>query len=546
VERFEGSLQAFRRVFANRRVRKLQVASVGSTLGMWAYAVALPVYAYQAGGARAVGLVYFARFVAGAIATPWFGVAADRWSRRRLMLTADVFRAGIFAAMTVVAVAGGNAYIVYVLAVTSAVVGCAYQPAQAALLPSLVNTPEELTAANVVTNSISSVSMFLGPALGGVLLALSGPAAVFAFNGVLLVWSALFVIQVPPDEPPARTERPRFLPDLTAGFATVLRRPALRVIIGMTAAQTLVAGAVEVLIVVVALQLLHSGNAGVGWLNSAIGIGCLVGAGVVAFVSARRRLAGGFAVGILVTAIPIAAAAAISTLAPALVLFALFGAGTVLVEVGGMTLLQRSAENEVLGRVFGVLGTLVYAALALGSLLAPALVSWIGPRGALVATGAFLPVLLVPLWPKLQRIDAEATIAEEPLELLRRIEIFSQLPEPVLERLAASAVAVSAAQDQVVVELGEVGNHFYVIALGRVAVELGDGSSRELGPGDFFGEIALLRDVPRTATVRALTPLRLYALKRDEFLTAVTGHGPSLAAAESVVASRLPAGVLLG
>ena len=341
MERFAGSLQAFRRVFANRRVRKLQIAAVGSTLGMWAYAVALPVYAYHAGGARAVGLIYFARFVAGAIATPWFGVVADRWSRRRLMLAADVVRAGIFAAMTLVAVADGNAYIVYVLAVTSVVVGCAYAPAQGALLPLLVDTPEELTAANVVSNSISSISMFVGPALGGVLLALSGPAAVFAFNGVLLVWSAVFVIQVPRDKPPARTKRPRFLPDLVAGFATVLRLPALRVVIGLTGAQTVVTGAVEVLIVVVALQLLHAGNAGVGWLNSAIGIGCLAGAGAVAVVSARRRLAGGFALGMLVTAIPIAVAAAFSTLAPALVLFALFGAGTVLVEVGGMTLLQR-------------------------------------------------------------------------------------------------------------------------------------------------------------------------------------------------------------
>jgi MFS family permease len=461
------------------------------------------------------------------------------------MLITDLIRAGLCGGMTAVAIAGGHAYAVYVLAVLSSVAGVAYGPAQGALLPSLVETPEELTAANVVSNTISSLGMFAGPALGGVLLALSGPAAVFAFNGALLVWSAAFVVQIPRDAPPERHERPRFLPELTAGFATVLRKPALRVIVGLTGAQTLTSGLLEVLLVVLALHLLHAGNAGVGWLNTAIGIGSIAGAFVVAAVAARRRLATGFALGIIVSVIPIALAATVSSLAPALILFGIIGAGSVLVEVGGITLLQRSAENEVLGRVFAVLESVILGALAIGALVAPALVSWLGADGALIATGVFVPVLLLPLWPSLRRIDAEAVIAEEPLELLRRIEIFAQLDEPVLERLAGAATAVSTAAEQVVVARGEVGNHFYVIASGRAVVELEDGATRELGHGDFFGEIALLRDVPRTATVRALEPLRLFAIVRDDFLAAVTGHAPTLAAAENVVTSRLPAGALL-
>jgi MFS family permease len=546
VDRFAASLHAFRRVFANRRVRKLQIAAVGSTLGSWAYAVALPVYAYHSGGARAVGLLFFARFVFAAIAAPWLGVAADRWSRRRLLLMTDLVRAALCGGMTAVAIVGGHAYAVYVLAVLSSVAGVAYSPAQGALLPSLVETPDELTAANVVANTITSVGMFAGPALGGVLLAVSGPAAVFAFNGALLLWSAAFVVQVPRDDPPERSERPRFLPELTAGFATVLRRPALRVVVGLTGAQTLTSGALEVLLVVLALRLLHAGNAGVGWLNAAIGIGSIAGAFVVAVVAARRRLATGFAVGILVSVIPLAVAAAVSSLAPALVLFGILGAGSVFVDVGGITLLQRSAENEVLGRVFAVLESVILGALAIGSVVTPAIVGWLGPRGALIAAGAFVPVLLLPLWPRLRRIDAEAVIAEEPLELLRRIEIFAHLPEPVLERLASGATAVSAAAGQVVVSRGEAGRHFYVIAAGAAAVDLDDGSTRELGPGDFFGEIALLRDVPRTATVRAVEQLQLYAVERDDFLAAVTGHAPTLATAENIVTSRLPAGALLG
>ena len=546
MPRFAGELKAFRRVFANRNVRNLQLAGAGSTLGIWAYGVALPVYAYHAGGAGAVGLLFFARFVLAALATPWLGLLADRWSRRSVMLTSDLIRCGLMAGMTAVAVAGGNAYVVYILAVSSTIVASAWGPAQAAVIPTLVNSPDELTAANVVANSISSIAMFAGPALGGVLLALSGPAAVFALTGALTLWSAAFVFPIPRDQPPEPAERPHLLAELTAGFATTLRRPALRVVIGLSAAMALVDGLLEVLIVVFALQLLHGDNATLGWLNTAAGVGSIAGAFVVAVHATRRRLAGGFAIGLLLSSIPLAVTAAVSSLAPALLLIGVLGVGSVFCQVNGVTLLQRTAENEVMGRVFAVLEMLILTGLAVGSIVAPGLVSWLGTRGALIASGAFVPVLVVLLWPSLRRIDDEAVIAEEPLELLRRIEIFTELPEPVLERLAAGATAVSVAADGVVVSRGEVGNHFYAIGAGKALVELDDGTTRELGPGDFFGEIALLRDVPRTATVRALEPLRLFAVERDEFLTAVTGHAPTLATAENIVVSLLPAGALAG
>jgi len=544
VGSYAASLRAFAKVFANPRVRSLQIAGAGSTLGTYAYAVALPVYAYHSGGARTVGLLFFARFVLAALAAPWLGLLADRWSRRQLMLSGDLVRCAIFAGITATASTGGSPYIVYVLAVTSTVISGSYSPAQAALLPSLVETPDELTAANLVGNSISSVGMFAGPALGGILLAVSAPSAVFALNGALFLWSAFFVAQLPRDEPPERAERPQFLPEITAGFTTMWRNPKLRVVIGLAAADATVFGALEVLLVVLALRILHSGNAGYGWLNTAMGVGSIVGAFVVAAIAARRRLAGGFALGILLSGAALCISGVMSTLAPALFLLGAVGTATILIEVTSVTLLQRSTENEVLGRVFAVFESLMLAGTAAGAVIAPALVSWLGPRGALVATGAFLPAVLVPLWPGLQRIDAEARIPEEPLELLRRIEIFAQLSEPVLERLAASATAVSVTPDQVVVSRGEAGNHFYVIATGRAVVELDHGTTRELGSGDFFGEIALLRDVPRTATVRALDPLQLYAVGRDEFIAAVTGHAPTLAAAEGVVASRLPLGAL--
>lgn len=536
--RSSESLRAFAEVFANPRVRNIQIAGAAATLGTWAYAVALPVYAYHAGGARAVGLLFFARFVLAAIAAPWLGVLADRWSRRQVMLYADAIRFVIFAAMTAIAATGGSSWAVFVLAVSSTIVSGSYGPAQSALMPSLVESPDELTAANLVGNTVSSMGMFAGPALGGVLLAVSGPSAVFAVNGASFLWSLLWVLKIPRDErPQTGAQRQRALGQLTDGLRTVARHPALRVIVGLTAAQMVVAGAFEVLLVVLGLRLLHGGNAAVGWLNTATGVGSIAGAVIVAVIARRKRLAGGLGLGALLWGVPIAASVLWLHLGVALVLVALVGAGGVLVDVAGITLVQRSAENDVLGRVFGVLQSLSLAGLAIGSVAAPGLVSWLGPRGALIAAGAFLPALLIPLWPKLVRIDAAARIPTEPLALLRAIPMFAVLPETTLERLAGGAASVTVPAGATVIEQGDHGDRFYVIAAGRAQVSAGP----VLAAGEFFGEIALLHDIPRTATVTALDELRLFAVERDDFLAAVMSHAPALEAAKSVAAARLPA-----
>lgn len=537
------SFRAFAEVIANPRVRKIQIAGAAATLGTWAYAVALPVFAYHAGGPRAVGLLFFARFVLAAAAAPWLGVLADRWSRRQLMLAADAARLAIFSAMTAIAALGGPAWPVFVLAVSSTMISGSYGPAQAALMPSLVDSPEELTAANVVGNTISSVGMFAGPAVGGVLLALSGPAAVFAVNGASFLWSLLWVVQVPRDERPKAGRERRALRDLSEGVKTVIHSSALRVIVGLSAAQAAVAGAFEVLLVVLALRLLHAGNAGVGWLNTATGAGAIVGAVLVAVFAHRRRLAAGFGIGVFLWGVPIAATVLWLHLPAALLLVGLTGAGGVLVDVTGMTLIQRSADNELLGRVFGALQSLVLAGLAVGSVAAPPLVSWLGPRGALVATGLFLPTLLALCWMPLRQIDASGRVEERPLALLRAIPMFALLPPPTLERLAAVATPVVVPADTFVFDRGEHGDRFYVIDSGHALVEADE--ARELGTGDFFGEIALLRDTPRTAAVRAVDDLHLFALERNDFLAAVTGHAPSLEAADRVVDVRLAAGLAL-
>jgi MFS family permease len=535
------SLRAFGAVFRNRDLRRLQLAGMGSTLGGWAYGVGLSVYAYHAGGARAVGLLYAARWGLASVAAPWLAVFADRGSRRRVMLASDTTRCAVLAAMAAIAFSHGPWLAVFVLSVCATCASSAFQPAQSALMPSLVATPDELTASNAVMNTVASVGMFAGPALGGLLLAFSGPGAVFAVTAGTVLWSALCVVRIPRDAPPPQEEAEHG-GHLLAGFRAIASTPALRIIVGLTGAQTFVCGALEVLLVVLALRLLHGGNAAVGWLNTGMGVGCLVGVVVVAALAGRKRLAGDFGLGVLLWGVPVALAAVWTNLGFAIVLFVVIGVGNTLVDVAGMTLMQRSAEEQVLARVFGVLESLIFATLATGALVAPAIVSLLGPRAALVAVGALLPVLLVVGLPALRRVDEAARVPTEPLELLRTLPLFAPLPPTVLERLASAAVEVRVPAMAAAVTQGAPGDRVYVIRAGRAPVEVDGAETGALGPGDFVGEIALLRDVPRTATVRALDELQLYALERDDFLAAVTGHAPSRAAADSIVAARLPAG----
>ena len=546
--RLRESARAFGDVFGNPNLRRIQLALLGSNLGAWAYIVAIAVFAYEEGGARAVGLVALARWGIAALVQPWAGVVADRYPRRVVMVCSDAARAAALGLAAAVALTGGPAVVVYAMTVIAAVANTPFRPAEAALLPSLARTPEELAASNVASNANDSIMMFAGPGVGGILLAASSPGVVFAATAGTLVWSSLLVAGVrPPAE--ATAEEPAghepIVAALLTGFATVLRAPRIRLLIGLFLAQTLVGGALTVLTVLLALRMTHLGQAGVGWLNAASGVGGVVGAVVATGLVGRKRLASDFGIGIALWGLPLVAIAIFPRAALALVLFAVVGVGNTLVDVSGFTLLQRSAPEEVLGRVFGVLETVTGIGFAAGAALAPALVAGLGERWAFAVSGALLPVLALGTSRRLVAIDAEAVVPERQLALLRAIPMFAALPGPTLERLAASLRPVDASAGEIVVRQGDVGDRFYVIAAGRAGIEVDGRPARELGPGDYFGEIALLRDVPRTATVRALEPLELYALERDDFIGAVTGHAPSMEAAETVVGARLAGAAIL-
>jgi MFS family permease len=540
--RLRDSFGAMRGVYANPELRRIQLAAAGASIGQFAYGVAIAVYAYEHGGATAVGVVAAVRQVIAALIAPFSASLADRFPRERVMLASDVGRVATVALTTYLVTQHSPAITVYVVATVTTVLGTVFRPAEASLIPLLAQSPEELTAANVSASTFDSLGVFAGPSIAAFLLAFGGPAAAFGFVVGTFSWSAFFVFRVhsPAEDPGRERRRQGRFGGLAGGFRAIAHEPRLRLLIALYGAQCLVAGSLGVFVVAIALKLLGLGTAGVGLLQAACGVGALLGAAVSLSLVGRARVATDFAIGLLLWGAPLLLIGAVPTAAIAAIALGVVGVGNTIVDISAMTLLQRSAPPDVAGRIFGCLESVIVGSLALGALLAPALIATVGVRGGLVATGALLPVLSILRWRSLGQIDEGARIPEERLAALRAVPFLSALPVQTLEFLGGRLRDVTLAPGQTLFQAGDAGDRFYVLHEGALEIDLPGGTKVEEPPG-YVGEIALLRDIPRTATVRAQTPVSLWALDRDDFLDAVTGHARSYASADEVAVARLGA-----
>jgi MFS family permease len=539
-DHFREAGHAFSAVFHNRNLRLVELSWAGTVCAYWIYVVTLGLYAYERGGAAAVGLVGLLRVFPSVVAAPFGAVLGDRYRRERVVVAINVARS-----VTIVAAAGAAALdapagVVYGLASVMGLLQSVFRPTQSALLPLLSRTPEELTASNLVLTTIESVGIFAGPAIGGVLIAFASTQVVFAITGVGFLAAALMLVGVKVDRTTARLAAPkRFLSEAFAGFGTVARDVRLRLIIALYGMQTLVAGAVNVLIVVLALETLGLGKGGIGFLTSAIGIGGLLGGVAALGIVARPRLGSAFGVGLILVGLPVAAVGLLPYTASAVIFLALVGFGTTIVDVAGVTLLQRSTPDAVLTRVMGVTQSVFVGTLGLGAIAVPVLIDAIGDRWTLVAVGVPVVIASAVAFPRFRRLDHETALEPAHVALLRAVPIFTPLPVAIVDQLARDATTVEVPAGIRIVIEGEHGDAFYVIANGEVDVAADGKPLQTLHSGDAFGEIALLRDVPRTATVTAASPVQLLAITRDEFLAAVTGYPESAAAAHAVAAARL-------
>jgi MFS family permease len=514
-------------------IRRAELAWGAAVSAEWAHFVALGVFAYDRGGTSAVGVAGLVRLLPAAVIAPFAASLGDRFRRERFLLVVALLGTAALLASAAGAFAD-NRVVVLAAAAAVGVSSTLFRPALQALLPSLARTPEELIASNGATATIESLGTLIGPLVAGVLVAFASVGTVFGVGAGVLVVAIVLLARVSVEgRVVAAGERANLILD---GFRAIARVRGARLLVGLIVAQAFVRGCLNVLIVVASFRVLHGGASEVGYLTAAIGAGGLIGAlGAVSLQG--RRLASPFGWSLAFWGSPIMLIAPSPYLAAAILLLAVVGAANSVEDVAGFTLIQRVIPDAVLARVFGVIWGLAMGAVAIGSVAATAIVHVTGTRLAFLAVGAILPLLSLASYRRLLEIDAAVPAAPQ-LPLVEGVPMFAPLSLAAKERIASRLVPAPAHPGDVVILAGDVGDRFYIVEDGSLTVETAERRAT-IGAGDFFGEIALLRAVPRTATVRATTESKLYALERDDFLAAVTGHSAARSEAQAVASARL-------
>jgi MFS family permease len=525
-------------------MRRAQLAFLLFNVAEPATWIAILVYAYDRGGTAATGLVGLLLMVPAGVVAPIAASLGDRMRRERWVTFGYAAQALTIGSTAATMLAGAPDAVVYGAATVAMAAFTATRPGHHSLLPSLSRSPDELTAGNAVSSLAEGTGGTAGTVTVTLLLAVADAGTVYVVMAVVLGLAALAASRVrAPEAPPVHgTFRPWTLTaDAVRAVVTIVRTPGPRVLLFLAAGLTFVWGVFDVLIVSLAIDGLEIGDPGVGALHTAIGIGAFAGAAGSMLLVGRSRLVPVLVLAVVLLGAGAAGAGAVETVGVAIVACLVTGAGVTVFDVTGRTLLQRAVDDSLLTRVFGAVEALWMIGVGVGAALAALLESRVGLAWSFAVTGAALPLLTLLAAPALRRLDASAIVPERQLALLRAIPMFAPLPPTDLERVARQLDRIFVAAGDLVIRQGDVGDRFYVADEGTFTIEVDGQPLKERGPGDYFGEIALLHDVPRTATVRALTDGVVWALDQEEFLATVTGLPQAVSAAHAVSAERLRA-----
>ncbi len=529
-----ATLNVFADVVRNRGLRRIVLAFAGFVLAEYAVWIATLVYSYRQGGATTAGLVALAQMVPAAVAAPLVAPLADRRSPAAVLTGSYLVQGAAYAATCTFVFAGSSPMLVYLGAIVASTAVATSRPAQAVLVPAVTREVKELTATNALVGWVESVSILVAGAAVGLALTFAGVASVFGLGAGLMFAAALLVVSLRSAAPGNDSTSAGALARVGAGLAEVGGSPTARLLVALLGAEYVVIGALDVLFVVMAFDVLHTGQAWAGYLNMAYGAGGVVLGGLAVLLVGRRL---GPVIVTTAALLGLALSASAFSTAPLLValLMAVVGGNRALFDLGTRALLQRTVPADMVGRIFGLAEGLSMAGVAVGSLLVPVLVSIGGARTALIGVAVFLPALVLARITVLRRVDQHARVPIVEISLLRTLSLFRALPMPTLEGLARGLDKVEYPAGTFIMREGEPGDCYYAIVDGRVDILQGSKAISTLGRGDGLGEIALLRDGRRTASAKAATPVTAFSLDRQSFLVAVNGHQPtSEVAAQSV------------
>src|SRR5262245_38054474 len=538
------SLGVVRAILRSPALRRVQLAFLlfnAVEFGTW---VAILLYAYEAIGPASVGLVAVVQLLPGAVLAPFIANLGDRFARDRVLFAGYVAQLLTYGATWVGMAVGAAPVLVIAAATCAATALCITRPVQGSLLPSLSRTPEELAAANGLSGAMEGTGMLVGPLAAAAILAVSTTASVFGAATIACLVSAVLVARIQPPQTAIADvlehDEVQGAPDsVLDGLRLAVRHRGTRIVLGLLALRMVVIGALDVLFVLLAMEVFDIGESGAGLLNAALGLGVVAGGALTFTFVGRQRLAPVLGVAALVAGFALVATGIVTSASTAAILIVLVGAGFAACDVVGRTILQRATPDAVLARVLGALEGVAFAGLGLGALLAPLVVLLIGVSAAVVVFGLVLPAGLVLAWAGLRSIDRHTLVPVRAVGLLRDDVIFAPLPQASVEWLARRTRWLTIERGQVLIAEGDAGDAYYVLESGALTVTHG---GRELRVGDVrgagVGEIALLRNVPRTATVTARDTSVLLKIGRPDFLEVVAGHAQVHDVAQQVITSR--------
>jgi len=529
----------YRSALRSPDLRRLLGSQLISASGSWAYNAALIVLLYDLTHSESwVAAGTMARYLPFVVLGGYGGVVAERFERVRLMVWLNVIALAIQAALAVAAWQSAPALIIVVLGVLTSIVLCPYNPAVAALVPQVVGE-DDLAAANALNGTIDNLVIFVGPAIGGVLLLAGGPALAIMVNalsfGVAALWLPTMTVRSNPGDV---TDGGQVGPlrQIAGGFRAVAKSGRAATFVAFCVVVSFVAGTDLVLFIPIGRAQLHLGSSGYAYLLAGLGAGGVLGATFINRLAARTRLAPAIFGGTVLYCVPTALLVAIHQPEIGVALQVVRGAGTLVVDTLAITALQRSAPAEMVARVFGAFFALAYGAVALGALVTP-FVLRAGLHQAMLSYGAGIPALCLLAVPVLVRADrtaaATATAIAPRVAILERLDLFRNASRSSLEALARSAEQVTVPEGTIVMAEGDHADAFYVLTDGHLDISaVGESGAtptllRTLGPGSYVGEIGLLAHISRTATVTARTPCTLLRIGGGDFLEALTSFSAS-------------------
>ena len=526
-------------VARNKALTRLLLAYLMMVVAEFGEWLAVIVYAYVRGGASAAGLAVILQLIPSMLLAPMISARLAHIGVARLLAGAYAAATAALGCCGLAILAGAPVSVVYIAAIAFCLSLGVGRPLHHVAMPLVVRHPDELTSANIATSWCEGVGAFVGPALAGVLISADGPGlACTALAGLCLATPMLARVRPLRAGAQGLGEGEGGLSDLLTAIRVILSRPNTRSLIAFPAGAAAIEGAVDILVVVLAVQILAIGPGAAGYLSAAFGAGGLLGA-TVAVVLTGRRLALPLAAATIIGGLALGALALVSTVLVAVLLLALVGTARAVQSIAAQTLLQRSTPLDVIVCVFALIESTRNLEMAFSALSVPLLIALGGARAAFVGMACFALIAVLAAARRIRRIDSDASIPVVEMGMLRNMGMFAALPAAPLETLGREAQYVSVHAGTAIISEGEEGDGYYAITHGSVRVTKGEREIRRLDSGDGFGEIALLHAVRRTATVTATSETTVLRIGREAFLTAMHAHPATFAGAETI------AGVLL-